>query len=102
MCIRDSKMFAEIHSNLEAFRSGKQFKKLMIFSGHDDNLNTIILRLLNPNNIQCSIDKYQIVSKQNILNIQNFQKILQSLNSDNCFATTPFASNLIFEVFEGF
>ena len=96
-----NKMFSKIKQNLEHFQHGLKFKKLMIFSGHDDNLNAIILRLLNKNNIQCTISNYQNIIKQNIQDINQFQQIIQSLNSNNCFTTTPFASNLIFEVFEG-
>lgn len=96
------KMFRRISANLSDLSGGRDYKKLLVFSGHDDNINILLTELLNPKSLQCVVDNYRdVLLKSNIESREDYLRVLDQMTANNCYPITPFASNLIFEVYQG-
>jgi hypothetical protein len=94
--------FKEILHNIQKYKNQGEYKKLMLFSGHDDNLIAILRTLWKKNNTQCIMEKYQsILLKSEIKSRVDYESVKEEMERGDCFMTIPFASNLIFEVFQG-
>jgi hypothetical protein len=95
-------MLAKITENLRAYENKEEYKKLMMFSGHDDNIDLLVLKLLNKKNVECTLNNYKkILLKSKIESKDDYFMVLEQMKKDNCHPLTPYASNVIFEVFTG-
>ena len=95
-------IFKKVSENLERYQKNKDYKKLMIFSGHDDNVISILLTLYNKDNVDILLVNYQqFLANATVNSKDEYLAMKQKLSENKCFPTIPFASNLIFEIFKG-
>ena len=90
---------------LNKLKSRKQdpstFPKMVLYSGHDTNIASLKNLLINEHVIDCMEQNYKnIVSKASIKDKDDYEKVQSQLEETQCFGSIPFASSIIFEVFE--